>query len=175
MICLSSEIVLQTFQVNFTYQFLRKKFFIFSQFMFDEHIKSRLIKDIRYFRENKTQLEQKYSYERADKFNKGIRKLGLTADGLSYLDQFRMLISHIGKMHVSVHWQLMQHDIWGCHCSDYEHYCLLHCDATDTPAHQACSTPTSGYPRMIATCLLSQVSFMDCLSLVMMASWSFQM
>lgn len=102
-ICLSSEIVLQTFQVNFTYQFLRKKFFIFSQFMFDEHIKSRLIKDIRYFRENKTQLEQKYSYERADKFNKGIRKLGLTPDGLSYLDQFRMLISHIGKMHVIVH------------------------------------------------------------------------
>ena len=32
------------FQVNFTYQFLRKKFFIFSQFMYDEHIKSRLIK-----------------------------------------------------------------------------------------------------------------------------------
>ena len=85
------------FQVNFTYQFLRKKFFIFSQFMYDEHIKSRLIKDIRFFRENKAQLDQKYSYEKADKFNKGIRKLGLTADGLSYLDQFRMLISHIGK------------------------------------------------------------------------------
>ena len=31
-------------QVNFTYQFLRKKFYVFSQFMFDEHIKSRLIK-----------------------------------------------------------------------------------------------------------------------------------
>ena len=31
-------------QVNFTYQFLRKKFYIFSQFMYDEHIKSRLIK-----------------------------------------------------------------------------------------------------------------------------------
>ena len=30
--------------VNFTYQFLRKKFYIFSQFMYDEHIKSRLIK-----------------------------------------------------------------------------------------------------------------------------------
>lgn len=81
--------------------------------MFDEHIKSRLIRDIRYFRENKAQLEQKYSYERADKFNKGIRKLGLTPDGLSYLDQFRMLISHIGKMHVAVRWLLQQHDIWG--------------------------------------------------------------
>jgi len=98
--------------------------------MFDEHIKSRLIKDIRYFRENKTQLEQKYAYERADKFNKGIRKLGLTPDGLSYLDQFRMLISHIGKMHVTMHWLLLQHDIWGCHSSDCEHYCCLQCDAT---------------------------------------------
>jgi len=32
--------------VNFTYQFLSKKFFVFSQFMFDEHIKSKLIKVI---------------------------------------------------------------------------------------------------------------------------------
>jgi len=30
--------------VNFTYQFLSKKFYVFSQFMFDEHIKSKLIK-----------------------------------------------------------------------------------------------------------------------------------
>ena len=33
-------------QVNFTYQFLRKKFFIFSQFMYDEYIKARLLKVI---------------------------------------------------------------------------------------------------------------------------------
>ena len=38
-----------------------------------------------------------YPFERADKFNKGIRKLGINADGLSYLDQFRLLISQIGK------------------------------------------------------------------------------
>ena len=31
-------------QVNFTYQFLRKKFYIFSQFMYDEYIKARLLK-----------------------------------------------------------------------------------------------------------------------------------
>ena len=30
--------------MNFTYQFLRKKFFIFSQFMYDEYIKARLLK-----------------------------------------------------------------------------------------------------------------------------------
>ncbi|XP_052780074.1 WASH complex subunit 4-like isoform X2 [Mya arenaria] len=83
--------------VNFTYQFLRKKFFIFSQFMYDEHIKSKLIKDWKYFKENHMQTDQKYPYERAEKFNKGIRKLGLTPDGESYLDQFRILISQIGN------------------------------------------------------------------------------
>lgn len=83
--------------VNFTYQFLRKKFYIFSQFLYDEHIKSRLIKDQRYFRENKAQINQKYPFERAEKFNKGIRKLGLTPDNESYLDQFRALISQIGN------------------------------------------------------------------------------
>lgn len=83
--------------VNFTYQFLRKKFYIFSQFLFDEQIKSRLTKDILFFKEHKSQNDQKYSYDRADKFNKGIRKLGLSPDGLSYLDQFRILISQIGN------------------------------------------------------------------------------
>jgi WASH complex subunit 7 len=38
--------------VNYTYQFLRKKFQIFSQFMFDEHIKARLLKEIRFYREH---------------------------------------------------------------------------------------------------------------------------
>uniref|UniRef100_A0A8C0IY58 WASH complex subunit 4 n=1 Tax=Chelonoidis abingdonii TaxID=106734 RepID=A0A8C0IY58_CHEAB len=84
-------------QVNFTYQFLRKKFYIFSQFMYDEHIKSRLIKDIRFFREVKDQNDHKYPFERAEKFNRGIRKLGMTPDGQSYLDQFRQLISQIGN------------------------------------------------------------------------------
>ncbi|KXJ13474.1 WASH complex subunit 7 [Exaiptasia diaphana] len=83
--------------VNFTYQFLRKKFFIFSQFLYDEHIKARLVKDIRFFKETKEQLNQKYPYERAEKFNKGIRKLGLSPDGLTYLDQFRILIGQIGN------------------------------------------------------------------------------
>ncbi|KAM8861816.1 WASH complex subunit 4 [Synchiropus picturatus] len=83
--------------VNFTYQFLRKKFYIFSQFMYDEHIKSRLIKDIRFFRETKDQSDQKYPFDRAEKFNRGIRKLGITPDGQSYLDQFRQLISQIGN------------------------------------------------------------------------------
>ncbi|MBZ3882813.1 WASH complex subunit 7 [Sciurus carolinensis] len=83
--------------VNFTYQFLKKKFYIFSQFMYDEHIKSRLIKDIRFFREIKDQNDHKYPFDRAEKFNRGIRKLGITPEGQSYLDQFRQLISQIGN------------------------------------------------------------------------------
>jgi len=83
--------------VNFTYQFLRKKFFIFSQFLYDEHIKARLIKDTRFFKDVKEETDQKYPFDRAEKFNKGIRKLGLTPDGESYLDQFRMLITQIGN------------------------------------------------------------------------------
>ena len=35
---------------------------------------------------------------RAVKFNRGIRKLGLMPDGVStYLDQFRLLVTHIGN------------------------------------------------------------------------------
>lgn len=85
------------FQVNFTYQFLQKKFYIFSQFMYDEHIKSRLLKDLRYFCDNKNDIDQMYPYERAEKFSQNIRNLGLTENGLSYLDLFRRLISHIGN------------------------------------------------------------------------------
>lgn len=83
--------------VNFTYQFLKKKFFTFSQFMFDEHIKSRLIKDLRNFKENAALNGNMYPYKSAEKFNRGIRTLGLNEDGLSYLDLFRDLVSQIGN------------------------------------------------------------------------------
>lgn len=82
--------------VNFTYQFLRRKFHVFSQFLYDEHIKSRLLKDLQHWREVKASQEY-FPYERAEKFNRGIRKLGLTPEGLSYLDQFRGLLTHIGN------------------------------------------------------------------------------
>ncbi|XP_042890150.1 WASH complex subunit 4-like [Penaeus japonicus] len=82
--------------VNFTYQFLRRKFHVFSQFLYDEHIKSRLLKDLQHWREVKASQEY-FPFERAEKFNRGIRKLGLSQEGLSYLDQFRGLITHIGN------------------------------------------------------------------------------
>ncbi|XP_013187252.1 WASH complex subunit 4 [Amyelois transitella] len=83
--------------VNFTYQFLKKKFFTFSQFMYDEHIKSRLVKDLRNFKENALANNNMYAYKNAEKFNKGIKVLGLADDGQSYLDLFRDLISQIGN------------------------------------------------------------------------------
>jgi WASH complex subunit 7 len=83
--------------VNFTYQFLRQKFNIFSQFLYDDHIKSRLYKDIKFFKENKDQIDNRYPFERSKKFNKDIRKLGVTDANLSFLDQFRILITQIGN------------------------------------------------------------------------------
>ena len=82
--------------VNFTYQFLRKKFGTFSQFLYNDHIKSRLTKDIQFFRSNSDDVDQKYPFDRA-KFNKGIRKLGTMPDGGNYLDHFRMLVTQIGN------------------------------------------------------------------------------
>lgn len=82
--------------VNFTYQFLRKKFHMFSQFMYDEQIKAKLIKDVRYFRET-VNTSRAYSYKRAEKFNRSIRVLGLDENNQSYLDLFRILIIHIGN------------------------------------------------------------------------------
>lgn len=59
-------------------------------------IKARLYKDSRFFKENKDKLQQRYPFERAEKFNREIKKLGVTDKGLTYLDQFRQLITEIG-------------------------------------------------------------------------------
>uniref|UniRef100_A0A1A9WID3 WASH complex subunit 4 n=1 Tax=Glossina brevipalpis TaxID=37001 RepID=A0A1A9WID3_9MUSC len=84
--------------VNFTYQFLRQKFYTFSQFLYDEQIKSRLMKELRSFSERKqTDKYPLYPYERADNFNKDIRKLGLTQNGQTYMDLFRNVITQVGN------------------------------------------------------------------------------
>jgi WASH complex subunit 7 len=85
--------------VNFTYQFLTKKFDIFSQFLFDEYIKSYLQRERRWFHKHKDdkEVDNKYPYDRAFQFNKDIRKLGVSDSGKTFLDQFRMLITEIGN------------------------------------------------------------------------------
>lgn len=65
--------------------------------MFDEHIKSRLVKDLRLLKETAATNGNMYPYKNAEKFNKGIRVLGCNDDGQSYLDLFRDLISQIGN------------------------------------------------------------------------------
>jgi WASH complex subunit 7 len=80
--------------VNYVYQFLRKKMSTFSQFLFDEQVKSRLIKEVKYNREN---LDNLYSFDRASQLNRDIKKLGISEQGESLFDQFRRLISHIGN------------------------------------------------------------------------------
>ncbi|KAJ0410707.1 hypothetical protein ATCC90586_008292 [Pythium insidiosum] len=85
--------------VNFTYQFLTKKFDIFSQFLFDEYIKSYLQREKRWYRKHRDDkdVDNKYPYDRAFQFNKDIRKLGVSDSGKTFLDQFRVLITEIGN------------------------------------------------------------------------------
>ena len=44
----------------------------------------------------RTPEEKWFPFERAEKFTLGIRKLGVNQDGLSYLDQFRGLVTQMG-------------------------------------------------------------------------------
>lgn len=87
--------------VNYTYQFLRKKFHIFSQFLFDDYIKAHLSREHRWYRKHKYDEEVNtcYPYERAKRFVTDIRRLpgGMNKDGKSYLDMFRLLITEIGN------------------------------------------------------------------------------
>ncbi|XP_017871177.1 PREDICTED: WASH complex subunit 7 homolog [Drosophila arizonae] len=84
--------------VNFIYQFLRQKFYTFSTFLHDEHIKSRLLKEYRYHAEQKHKKPyQSYPYERAESFIKKIRKLGVSSNGETYMDLFRKVITQVGN------------------------------------------------------------------------------
>jgi WASH complex subunit 7 len=85
--------------VNFTYQFLAKKFHIFSQFLFDEYVVAHLGREHRWFRKHKhdDDVNNCYPYERARRFVTEIRKLGVNKQGKSFLDQFRVLITEIGN------------------------------------------------------------------------------
>ncbi|KAF0292065.1 WASH complex subunit 4 [Amphibalanus amphitrite] len=75
--------------VNFTYQFLRNKLSVLSQFLFDEQISSRLASDAPLG-------AGPYEYQRAERFERAIRGLGVSGDGLSYLGRCRQLVTQIG-------------------------------------------------------------------------------
>ena len=82
--------------INFIYQFLVQKFMTFSQFLYDDNIKSRLLKDVRYFKTHRTELESKYPYKRAEAFIKSIKRMGMT-HGMDFLGAFRKLVTEIGN------------------------------------------------------------------------------
>ena len=83
--------------INFTYQFLARKFRLFSEFLFDEHIKSKLIKLGRQFRDDRQRLNSRFPYDWADRLNREVRKLGVSDDGSTFIDQFRRQITEIGN------------------------------------------------------------------------------
>lgn len=83
--------------INEFYKFLVKKLNIFNEFLHDELIHNPLMQEQRYYRKNKEKLEHKYPYEKAEQMARNIKILGTTKGGVSYLDKFRQLITHIGN------------------------------------------------------------------------------
>ncbi len=66
-------------------------------FLYDDHIRSRLKREIKFFGEKQAELDHEYPFERAESFNKDIRKLGVTSSGLTYMDKFREAITEVGN------------------------------------------------------------------------------
>jgi len=96
--------------VNFAYKFLKKKIMEFSSFLFEEQVKSRLSKEIRILKRKQDSLNTttkgtattrqgyRYSYEQGSKLGNDIKAMGAIADGITRLDQFRVLITQIGNV-----------------------------------------------------------------------------
>lgn len=84
--------------VNFAYQFLSQKFSVFSQFLFDDYIKSYLARERKYFRASRKDLDNRYPYDHASALQVDIKKLGLApTDKQSFLDKFRGLVCEVGN------------------------------------------------------------------------------
>jgi WASH complex subunit 7 len=83
--------------VDFTYRFLRLKFNVFSKFLFDDHVKSRLLNDIGWFEQHKRECNGMWPFARAEKLVEDMKRIGMGADGKSVLDHFRVLITEIGN------------------------------------------------------------------------------
>lgn len=73
---------------NFIYQFLRNKLMNFCQYLFDDNIKCRLIKDYNYLKEDRGRI---YTYERGEKMLKSGRRIMDAIEGL------RALIAQVGN------------------------------------------------------------------------------
>lgn len=65
--------------------------------MYDEVIQSLLIRENRYFLQNKTSLNSQYPFERADAVYKEISRLGHFDDLKTFMDKLRELITEMGN------------------------------------------------------------------------------
>ncbi|XP_050426323.1 WASH complex subunit 4 [Adelges cooleyi] len=82
--------------VNKTYRLLHGKLNLLSQYLYDERIKSKLKKEIMLLLETQKTNDMKYPFERAEKLNSSMKKLNLNPEQ-NYMDQFRVLVTHIGN------------------------------------------------------------------------------
>jgi WASH complex subunit 7 len=82
--------------VNYTYQFLAKAFEVFSEFLFDENIKSYLARERRWYGAHKHEEDHRYPFARAFAYNRDIRRLG-EIGGVTYLTKFRQHVAKIGN------------------------------------------------------------------------------
>ena len=67
--------------INTIYKFLVKKFSQFSEFLYDEYIQNPLLRDQRFFNQNKEKFNSMYPYDMAEKQAKAIKKLGTLKGG----------------------------------------------------------------------------------------------
>ena len=76
--------------VNSTYQFLTKKFHIFSQFLYNEYLKGYLVRESKWFKKHKNEIliDNIYPYERSVQFIKDMRRLGKNEINTSNLIEF---------------------------------------------------------------------------------------
>ncbi|KPA79191.1 hypothetical protein ABB37_05684 [Leptomonas pyrrhocoris] len=84
--------------VNYVYKCLLKKMAVLSRFLQDDYVRSHLLKDARMVRQRKKDHQLiKYPTEQADQFIREMDRLGLAADGSSFLEKARQLISEMGN------------------------------------------------------------------------------
>ena len=83
--------------INTFYKFLVKKLNMFNEFLYDEFIHNPLMQEQRFYKKRKEELQNLYPYERAENMARNIKRLGTTKTGVTYLDKFRQLITHIGN------------------------------------------------------------------------------
>ncbi|KAL1452747.1 hypothetical protein WDU94_006948 [Cyamophila willieti] len=90
--------------INYIYQYLCKKLNSLIKYLYNENIKSKLIKEIKFYRENKLKLGQKYPFDRAEKLLKSLKTIQEDPDAsdpelghLNYAERFRVVITQVGN------------------------------------------------------------------------------